>query len=115
MQHNILLAYLTETGLVGMGLLVTMLTSMSVQAWRLWQNQQHDMLVRLFGLLMLAILLNYIINGMFHDVSIIPLANALIVFFAGLVSNLSTAALALPSPDASSEQSLFPRTLHAAQ
>jgi O-antigen ligase len=90
LQHNVFLAYLAETGLVGFGFLVTMLTFMALEAWKLWRCQQQVALIRLYGLLMLAILLNYIINGMFHDVSIIPLSNTLLLFFAGIINNLAS-------------------------
>jgi O-antigen ligase len=96
MQHNVLLAYLTETGLLGLGFLLAMITAMTRQAWKLWQDRNFDLPIRLFGLLSIAVLLNYGINGMFHDVSIIPLCNLLLFFAIAIVNNLSTVDLAIP-------------------
>jgi hypothetical protein len=90
MQHNVFLAYLTETGLVGLLCLLAMLAAMGFQSWRLWRNQNEELITRLFGLLALAMLLNYSINGMFHDVSIIPMANLLLLFLFGIVNNMAT-------------------------
>lgn len=115
MQHNVFLAYLTETGLVGLACLLAMLGAMTRQAWKLWRNQQLGLNVRLFGLLVLAVLLNYSINGMFHDVSIIPLSNLLLFFAMGVANNLSTVGLAIPIelelksvPAVNSQQALSP-------
>jgi O-antigen ligase len=91
MQHNVFLAFLTETGLIGLGGLLAILVVIAMAGWKLWQDQNQDSLTRCFGLLLIAALLNYSINGMFHDVSIIPLSNLLLLFLWGLVNNLNTA------------------------
>ena len=49
--------------------------------------------LRIIGLLSLAILMSYLVNGMFHDVSIIPMVGSLFYFFAGLTNQLQTTAL----------------------
>jgi O-antigen ligase len=108
MQHNVFLAYLTETGLLGLACLLLLLTALAVQAYQLWSDRQSKLRVRLFGLLMLAILLNYSINGMFHDVSIIPLSNSLLFCFAGIVNNLTSVGLA------AAEKAWIPRSNPAA-
>jgi O-antigen ligase len=91
MQHNVFLAFLTETGLIGLISLLAMLLFMGRSSWKLWRSRNQDPIVRSYGLLMIAFLLNYSINGMFHDVSIIPLSNLVLLFLFGLVNNLTAA------------------------
>lgn len=91
MQHNIFLAYVTETGLIGLGLLLILLSQMMFMSWQIWRNRQLELLARQYGLLFLALLTSYIVNGMFHDVSIIPVIQVLVYFLAGVVNNIYTA------------------------
>lgn len=91
MQHNIFLAYLTETGLVGLSALLLMLAVFLRAAWTVWRDTRLSFWKRQFGLLMLALLANHGINGMFHDVSIIPMENMLMFFLAALVNNIYSA------------------------
>jgi O-antigen ligase len=91
MQHNVFLAYLTEMGLVGFSVLTITLIMMGLQSWSLWKDPKLEYWQRVFGLLMVVMLLNYSLNGMFHDVSIIPMQNLLLLFLFGVVNNLRTA------------------------
>lgn len=93
MQHNVFLAYLTETGLVGLAVLLGLLFEASRVCWRLWSNPGEDLWVRQFGLLGLALIASYAINGMFHDVSIIPMEHMLLFFVLGLVRSLASPAV----------------------
>ena len=88
MQHNVFLAYLTETGLVGFGLLVIMLIQMARVSWNVWRDLSLDLWARQFGLVSLVILTCYVLNGMFHDTSIIPMQHVLMYFVFGLVNNV---------------------------
>lgn len=83
-QHNVLLALLTETGAIGMGLFALLLALWSREAWRLWRRPEHTAEQRQLALLFLAAEANYLVNGMFHDVSIIPAVNMLLFFVAGM-------------------------------
>lgn len=103
MQHNVFLAYLTETVIIGTGLLLALLSMMAVQSWKLWRNEHREWLHRIHGLVMLGLLFVYTINGMFHDVSIIPMSNVMLFFYFGLVNNLITAV----APEAYSESTLI--------
>ena len=85
--HNVVLSLLTETGLVGLGLFVAMvfldprrLAVVADAALPLWARQQ--------GLLMLIALGAYFINGMFHDVSVMPMMNMTLFFLAGVTAGL---------------------------
>jgi len=99
MQHNVFLAYLTEMGLVGFSILTLNLIMMGAQSWSLWNQSELDYWQRVFGLLMIAMLLNYTLNGMFHDISIIPMQNLLLLFLFGVVNNLRTAPAMSPLPE----------------
>lgn len=90
MQHNVFLAYLTETGLAGLFLLMAMLLVIARHSWQLWHNKQIELWPRMFGLLMIVMLLNYSINGLFHDVSIIPMQNMLLMFLFGILNNIQS-------------------------
>jgi O-antigen ligase len=88
-QHNVLLALLTETGLLGMGLFVALLASWTRTAWRLWRTQSAPLWARQMGLLFLTFLCAYLTNGMFHDVSIFSTVNMLLFFLAGAIMGLT--------------------------
>jgi O-antigen ligase len=86
MPHNVLLAVLTETGLVGLGLLVALLGLWVRDAWRLWRDESAPPGARQMGLLLLATLAAYLVNGAFHHVAFIPMSNTLLFFMAGVTA-----------------------------
>jgi len=88
MQHNIFLAYLTETGLLGLMSLLLALAMMVRASLIVWFNRQLPFWPRQFGLLLLTLLSCDMINGMFHDVGIIPMVNMLLFFLAGITNNI---------------------------
>ena len=88
MQHNVFLAYLTETGLVGLSALSMMLLMMLFTSWKVWRNKTINLWARQFGLLGVVLLSSYTVNGMFHDVSIIPMNHVFLFFLIGLVNNI---------------------------
>ena len=83
-QHNVLLAHLTETGLVGMLLFAAVVVSWIRAAWRLWRDQSLPAWSRQQGLFFLGSFAAYFPNAMFHDVSLIPMVNMLLFFLAGM-------------------------------
>lgn len=87
-QHNVFLAYLTETGLIGVLVLLTMLLMMAIVCWDIWSDQSLTLWARQFGLLGIVCLINYSVNGMFHDVSIINQMHILMFFLIGLANNI---------------------------
>lgn len=97
-QHNVLLALLTETGIVGAGLYLALLTAWGAEAWWLVRGGTRPAWAQQFGILLLALLAAVLINGMFHDVSIIPMVNAVLFYVAGLTTAARSAALAAPDP-----------------
>jgi len=89
MQHNVFLSYLTETGVIGFALLCLLLTVFGLRCFTLWNSRAIDMHFRQFGLLGLTMIAVYLINGMFHDVSIIPHVNAMLFLLLGVSENLT--------------------------
>jgi O-antigen ligase len=86
--HNVVLSLLTETGLVGLGMFLTLIFLWTRDAWRLWQLKTAPLEVRQQGLLMLVVLEAYLINGMFHDVSTSQIAVLSLFFLAGVTAGL---------------------------
>ena len=92
MQHNVILSYLTETGLAGTLPLVGVLVLGWSAARRLQQRRRAAEEVAV-GWLGMACVAAYLVNGMFHDVSIIPMIGSLQMLLLGLVENVRTAAM----------------------
>lgn len=88
MQHNVFLNYLVELGIVGLTLLIGILASIVFSAWRVWRNQKSSLWARQVGLMTLTVVSAYVINGVFHDVSIIDMIGSLLFFFAGVNARL---------------------------
>jgi len=86
--HNVVLSLLTETGLVGLGIFLAIVFLWARDAWRLWRINTAPLEVRQQGLLMLVVLGTYFVNGMFHDVSAVPMANMILFFLAGVTAGL---------------------------
>jgi O-antigen ligase len=89
--HNVLFALLTETGAVGLCLFLAILCVWTRDAWLLWHSQGGPLWVRQQGMLFLVAMGVYVINGMFHDVSAIPMMHAMLFFMAGITEGLSAA------------------------
>lgn len=87
MQHNVVLSYLTELGLFGLILAAGIWTSLARMSLKLWAANRSSLEARSWGLLLAVMLVNYLINGMFHDVSIIPMGNMLLLSLAGLAGS----------------------------
>ncbi|MEL7498617.1 MAG: O-antigen ligase family protein [Planctomycetota bacterium] len=94
MQHNVFLAYLTESGLIGLSLLLLLLIQATRVCWTVWSQRSTDLMARQMGLIGLVLLSCYVINGMFHDVSIVPQMHMLFLFWLGLVNNIYSRPLA---------------------
>ena len=86
--HNVLFSLLAETGLLGLGLFLTLLFLWTRDAWRLWRDKTLPLWAQQQGLLFLIALGVYLTNGMFHEVSVVPLANMTLFFLAGVTAGL---------------------------
>jgi O-antigen ligase len=87
-QHNVWLSLLTETGLLGMTLFTLLMIVWLKNAWRLWKSCNAPLWMRQQGLFFLVVAANYVPNGMFQDMSIIPMVNMILFFLAGVTINL---------------------------
>ena len=83
-QHNTFLASLVDTGLIGLFLMVSMLLSLAGLAWRLARERVNTVLARQVGLLTMSALIVYAFNGMFHDMTIIPMVQMFLFVIAGV-------------------------------
>ncbi len=87
-QHNVFLSYLTELGLIGLGLTLIILSCFVFNAYEVLQNSGLPGSYRLFGLAALLLTLAMIINGLFHDVSLIVMVGSIFYFANGLVYSI---------------------------
>ncbi|EMI17143.1 O-antigen ligase-related protein [Rhodopirellula maiorica SM1] len=87
-QHNVFLAMLVDAGLIGLSMLVVMLLTITSMAWNLARDEGHSVAIRCGGLVWLGVFAAYFCNGMFQDVTIIPMVNMFLFFAAGLAVSL---------------------------
>ena len=92
MQHNVILSMLTDTGLIGATLFTVLLLYWGLQAWRITHSTSFSTESRTAGAMLLAATAGYITNGMFQDVSVIPMVNMYLFYFAGLAGAVEAAA-----------------------
>ena len=88
-QHNVFFSLLTETGIVGTGFFTLLLIVWSLDAWGLWRTRSTPLILRQVGVLFLAIVGTYALNGLFHNVAVVPMANMYLFFLSGLINGLS--------------------------
>ena len=86
-QHNVFLAYVVDMGFVGLVTLFGLLGAFLTASWQVWRNHSFDLWIRQFALANVVLMAGYCVNGMFHDVSIIPIVHTLLFFLVGVVSN----------------------------
>ncbi len=84
LQHNIFLAYLAEMGFVGLGLTICIFLCFLYTSFRLVANHRIKPAHRLLCLTALIVTLNMIVNGCFHDVSLIVMVGSLFFYMNGL-------------------------------
>lgn len=105
-QHNVLLNFLVELGLVGAGLFTIVLALWVRDAWLLWNQAAQPEWMRQSALLFLAFFANYFVNGMFHDVTLMPMINMLLYFLAGMIVAIRQDAM----PDTMASRHAIPTT-----
>lgn len=89
MQHNFLTSIAVDTGLIGLSLIVTWLAIVACLAWRLMGTPDLTLAHRSVGVMTVGVLMGYIVNGMFHDVSAMPMLNNLLLFAGAMTANLT--------------------------
>ncbi len=90
-HHNTYLSILTETGLIGFFLFVALLAAWTRMAWRLANDLTRPAWMRTQGLFHLATLITYMINAMFHDLTLSPSEQWLLCLITGVTVGLSQA------------------------
>lgn len=88
-QHNVLLALLTETGVLGTVPFVVLLTGWATAAWKLSRRGDLPWAWRNSGMVYLICLINYLANGMFQDVALIPMVNSILFLQAAVVMSVA--------------------------
>ncbi len=86
-HHNTYLSLLTETGVIGLGLFLTILGLWIRAGWRLCRDENPPW-VRLHGVLLLGAVTTYAVQMMFHEVSYTSIDNSLIFLLAGVANGL---------------------------
>ena len=82
-HHNTFLSVLTETGLIGLSLFIALLVAWGRVAWQLSRDATTERWIRAQGLFALAVLIIYAVNGMFHDLTLLPSEQWLLFLVAG--------------------------------
>jgi O-antigen ligase len=89
-QHNVVLSLLTETGLLGTIPFLALFVVWARTAFRLWHRTTLEPWIRATSLIFLICLINYLANGMFQDVALIPMVNLLLFFLAGVLVSVAS-------------------------
>lgn len=86
-HHNTLLSVLTETGMVGLAAFLAVIVSWGHSAWKL-ASRANAPWMRAQGVLMLALMANYLSSAVFHDLTLLPSQELLLFMMAALTVNL---------------------------
>jgi N-acetylglucosaminyldiphosphoundecaprenol N-acetyl-beta-D-mannosaminyltransferase len=90
-HHNTLLSLLTETGIVGFAAYAALLIAWCRSAWKLAANDgSSPQWLRSHGVLMIALVSNYLCSALFHDLTFVPSQHWLLFMFAGVTLNLQS-------------------------
>jgi O-antigen ligase len=89
MQHNVILSLAVDSGLIGVALMSSCLFVWLSAAWQLARSAANQWHLQIVGLTMLGSVVAYFVNGMFQDVSIIPMINMMLLAWTGMTVNLS--------------------------
>ncbi|MDZ4659683.1 MAG: O-antigen ligase family protein [Bythopirellula sp.] len=91
-HHNTFLSVLTETGIVGFTLFIAVLAAWGRAAWQLVANTQSSDWVRNHGLFSLAVLFAYVLNALFHDLTLSPSEQWILSLVCGMTVGLNSMA-----------------------
>jgi O-antigen ligase len=87
-HHNLPLALLTETGLIGLLLFLCLIYRWLADAWRLWRHTENPPWMRCQSLFFLGVLGLYIPQALFHEVSYLNMVHMLLFCLAGFSTGL---------------------------
>lgn len=77
-QHNLFFSIAVDMGLLGLCAYVAILAGWSWHGWQLWCDSRLPLLQRQIGLFLLAVIAQWCINGLFHDISLPTNSNMLL-------------------------------------
>lgn len=96
-HHNTFLSLLTETGLIGLSLFVALVVAWGRTAWQVVRDVSRAEWQRAQALFALAVLAVYLVNALFHDLTLLPSEQWLLFLVGGIAVSLrGTATVALP-------------------
>ncbi|GAB5405960.1 MAG: O-antigen ligase family protein [Aureliella sp.] len=110
MQHNVILSLLVDSGLIAVGLFLSWTLLTCLTAYRLARLRSATDDQRIIGLVVLGTMVPYYMNGMFHDVSVIPMLNAVLFFLSGLCTTVAAEKLPSVTPVLAVDPNAEPRT-----
>jgi O-antigen ligase len=87
-HHNTYLSLLTETGLIGLALYLTILSGFARRGWRLSRDGNPQWMC-VHGILLVGALATYAVQMMFHEVSYTAIDNSLLMLIAGIAVGLT--------------------------
>lgn len=90
MQHNVVISLAIDSGLIGIAMMASCLVAWLSAAWWLARSSIQTPHQQVVGLAMLGCVAAYFVNGMFQDVSVIPMVNMVVLAWAGITVNLSS-------------------------
>lgn len=109
-QHNLFLSYAVDLGLIGLMIYLASFVTWLYLSIKLWLTPALPWDVRQTGYLLLAFLIGFTINGLFHDVSVIVMMHQLlfllVAWASGQYSYFYSATSSLPIAPSPSTWSL---------
>ncbi|MGD9644787.1 MAG: O-antigen ligase family protein [Pirellulales bacterium] len=87
-HHNMPLSLLTETGIIGLAVFTALICSWFGDAWRLWSSGTAPRWVRLQALFAMSLLLSYVIQACFHEISYLNMVQNLMFLVMGMNTSL---------------------------
>lgn len=106
MQHNIVLSFLVDAGLIAVCLFCTWMFIVARFALKMLRSQAGSPESRTVGMVTLGCMIAYMFNGMFHDVSVIPMASNFLYFMSGMTLSVAYGTLGgLPGTNPVSRES----------